>query len=60
MLLCVLSFMGFLRFSEVIYLKNSDNFERNSFLFLLKKAKLMYTEKAPGCIYLSYSRLSVQ
>ena len=37
------------------------NFERNSYVyFLLKKAKLMYTEEAAGCIYLNYSRLSVQ
>ena len=61
MLLCVLSFMGFLRFSEVINLKNSDIISKETqSLFLLKKAKLMYTEKATGCIYLNYSRLSVQ
>ena len=61
MLLCVLSFIRFLRFSEVINLKCSDIILKETLhLFLLKKPKLMYTEKATGCIYLNYSRLSVQ
>ena len=62
MLLCVLSFMGFLRFSEVINLNNLDIIlkETHMSIFFLKKAKLMYTEKDTGCIYLNYSRLSVQ
>ena len=44
MLLCVLSFMGFLRFSEVINLKNSD--------IILKKTHMsIFIEKNKADIY---------
>ena len=61
MLLCVLSFMGFLRFSEVSNLKNLDIILKETHMpIFIEKEKLMYTEKTTGCIYLNYSRLSVQ
>ena len=62
MFLCVLGFMGFLRFCEIINLMNSDIVLQKKLvcLVLWMKAKLMYTEKAIGYIYLNYSRLSVQ
>ena len=57
MLLYVLSFMGFLRFSEVINLKNSDIILKETHMSIfIEKSKT----KATGCIYLNYSRLSVQ
>ena len=53
--------MGFLRFSEVINLKYSNIILKKLIcLFLLKKENLIYTERAPGCIHLSDSRLFVQ
>ena len=53
--------MGFLRFSEVNNLKNLDIIlKENHMPIFIEKAKLMYTEKTTGCIYLNYSLLSVQ
>ena len=46
MLLCVLSFMGFLRFSEVINLKNSDIIlkETHMSIFIEKSKTDVYRE----------------
>ena len=44
MLLCVLSFMGFLKFSEVIDLKNSD-------IILKETHKSIFIEKSKTDVY---------
>ena len=47
--------MGFLRFSEVINLEDSNIIlkETHMSVFIEKKVKPMYTEKATGCIYVN-------
>ena len=58
MLLSVLSFMGFLRFSEVINLKCLNITLKGTLMSIfVENKKLMYTEKPTGCIYPNYSLL---
>ena len=53
--------MGFLRFSEVINLKNSDIILKETHMSVfIEKSKTDDVEKSTGCIYLNYSRLSAQ